>query len=219
MSTDESSTVPADASPILGGRTDGVGVEHVRSGSAELVDQLHGLIAAMVQEGAALGWIDVPGRAEVGELIADLVLASEQGDAALIVLRRESSDDPLGFAYWTRRELETERPHADVGRIAVSSRARGGGLGRRLVEELVSTAEVAGIEVLTLDVRGNNHAAMALYERVGFVEYGRLADYIAIDDERWDNVYYALDLRSKEHGGLIRHGAAPQGPGSSRRNT
>jgi hypothetical protein len=58
---------------------------------------------------------------------------------------------------------------------------------------------------------------MALYERVGFVEYGRLADYIAIEDERWDNVYYALDLRNAEHGDLVRHGDAPQGPGSSRR--
>jgi ribosomal protein S18 acetylase RimI-like enzyme len=195
-------------------------LQHVVDGSAELVDHLHPLIAEMVREGAALGWIEVPSRSEVGELFADLVLAGEHGDAALIVLRRGEGDEAgeaLGFAYWTRRELETERPHADVGRIAISSRARGGGLGRRLVEELVSTARAAGIEVLTLDVRGNNHAAMALYERVGFVEYGRLADYIAIEDERWDNVYYALDLRSDEHGGLVRHGDAPQGPGSSRR--
>lgn len=208
--------------PVTGPAGDVV-LEHVVDGSAELVDELHPLIAEMVREGAALGWIEVPSRSEVGELFADLVLASEHDDAALIVLRRRDSSqttgEAVGFAYWTRRELETERPHADVGRIAVSSRARGGGLGRRLVEELVSTAKAAGIEVLTLDVRGNNHAAMALYERVGFVEYGRLADYIAIEDERWDNVYYALDLRNDEHGGLVRHGDAPQGPGSSRRQS
>ena len=212
MSSDEPRSDPSPVAEVV--------LEHVVDGSAELVDQLHPLIAEMVREGAALGWIEVPSRSEVGELFADLVLASEHGDAALIVLRRrdgDATDEALGFAYWTRRELETERPHADVGRIAISSRARGGGLGRRLVEELVSTARAAGIEVLTLDVRGNNHAAMALYERVGFVEYGRLTDYIAIEDERWDNVYYALDLRNHEHGGLVRHGDAPQGPGSSRR--
>jgi ribosomal protein S18 acetylase RimI-like enzyme len=213
MSTDPPSLTAGSVGDVL--------LEHVVDGSPELVEELHPLIAEMVREGAALGWIEVPSRSEVGELFADLVLASEHDDAALIVLRRrgssESAGEALGFAYWTRRELETERPHADVGRIAISSRARGGGLGRRLVEELVSTAEAAGIEVLTLDVRGNNHAAMALYERVGFVEYGRLADYIAIEDERWDNVYYALDLRNSDHGGLVRHGDAPQGPGSSHR--
>jgi ribosomal protein S18 acetylase RimI-like enzyme len=215
MSADE----PRSGAGVVGD----VALERVVDGSAELVDELHPLIAEMVREGAALGWIEVPSRSEVGELLADLVMASEHDDASLIVLRRRHSGDDageaLGFAYWTRRELETERPHADVGRIAISSRARGGGLGRRLVEELVSTARAAGIEVLTLDVRGNNHAAMALYERVGFVEYGRLADYIAIDDERWDNVYYALDLRNDDHGDLVRHGDTPQGPGSSRRKS
>ncbi len=203
---------------MTGGAAAGAFVlERVGERSVQLVDQLHPLIAEMVQEGAALGWIEVPSRAEVGELLANLLLAVESGDAALVLARRDdASGEPLGFAYWTRRELETERPHADVGRIGVSSRARGGGIGRRLVEELVTTARSAGIEVLTLDVRGNNHAAMALYERMGFVEYGRLADYIAIDDERWDNVYYALDLRTDEHGELIRHGGAAHGPGSSR---
>lgn len=205
--------------PPSGGPTDGIVLQHVVDGSPELVEALHPLIAQMVEEGAALGWIEVPSRAEVGELLADLVLAGEKNDAALVVLRNGPAGEPLGFAYWTRRELETERPHADVGRIAISSRARGGGLGRRLVEKLVDTADAAGIEVLTLDVRGNNHAAMALYERVGFVEYGRLADYIAIADERWDNVYFALDLRTEDDGGLLRHGGSPRGPGASRRRS
>jgi len=183
--------------------------------TGEDVDRLHVLVAEMVHEGAALGWLEVPSRTELGDLVADLIAASETDDACLILA--EDGDDILGFAYWTRRELDTLRPHADVGRIAVSTRARGQGVGRRVLQALVDGAAAAGIEVLTLDVRGNNHAAMALYEHFGFREYGRLPDYIAIGDERWDNVFYALDLRDSAEDGLVRHGRRTVGPGSSER--
>ena len=123
----------------------------------------------------------------------------------------------LGFGYWTRREMETERPHADIGRISIAPQAQGGGNGRALVQAMLAEAEAAGIEVLTLDVRGNNHAAMALYEHLGFKEYGRLPDFVAIGEERWDNVFYAIDLRDPGVDDLIRHGGAPRGPGSSER--
>lgn len=183
--------------------------------TAEDVDRLHVLIAEMVQEGAALGWVDVPARDEVGELVADLIAASDDDNACLILA--EDGEQFLGFAYWTRREMETERPHADVGRVGVSARARGMGLGRRLLQMLVDEARTAGIEVLTLDVRGNNHAAMALYEHFGFKEYGRLPNYIAIGDERWDNVFYAIDLRDSTDDELVRHGGDTIGPGASQR--
>jgi hypothetical protein len=70
------------------------------------------------------------------------------------------------------------------------------------------------VETLTLDVRGNNHAAMALYESLGFEAYGRLPDFVAVGDERWDRVLYRLDLRTADWP-LRRHGAQPVGAGAS----
>lgn len=184
------------------------------------LDQIHRLVAEMVEEGAALGWVDPPSRSDVGELLADLIQGADFDDACLVVAERppEDGQDPevVGFAYWTRRDGATEQPHADIPRVAVSSRVRGGGLGRRLVEGLVDYARKVGVEILTLDCRGNNHAAMHLYERLGFVEYGRIPDFVAIDNERWDNVYFSLDLRGpEEHDDLVRHGDAPRGAGAS----
>ncbi|MBA2551841.1 MAG: GNAT family N-acetyltransferase [Nocardioidaceae bacterium] len=190
-------------------------VHRRRTATGEDVDRLHALVVEMVQEGAALGWVDVPTRAEVGELVADLIAATDSDDACLVLV--EDGDEVLGFAYWTRREMETEQPHADIGRVGVSSRARGGGIGRKVLQCLVDAAHTAGIEVLTLDVRGNNHAAMALYERFGFREYGRIPDFVAIGDERWDNVFYALDLRDARGDDLVRHGDNTVGPGASER--
>ncbi|MDQ3628190.1 MAG: GNAT family N-acetyltransferase [Actinomycetota bacterium] len=190
-------------------------VHRRRTATGEDVDRLHALVVQMVQEGAALGWVDMPTRDEVGELVADLIAATDHDDACLVLV--EDDEEALGFAYWTRREMETERPHADIGRVGVSSRARGGGIGRTVLQCLVDEARTAGIEVLTLDVRGNNHAAMALYERFGFCEYGRIPDFVAIGDERWDNVFYALDLRTAADDDLVRHGDNTVGPGASER--
>jgi RimJ/RimL family protein N-acetyltransferase len=49
--------------------------------------------------------------------------------------------------------------------------------------------------VLTLDLRGDNAGARRLYERLGFVEYGRLPRFVAFGDRRWDKVLMLLDLR------------------------
>lgn len=187
------------------------------------IRQLHGLVSTMVNEGAALGWVDPPSERDLRELVADIVQAGEFDNACLVVAETltngASQPEIVGFAYWSRRDGETEEPHADIPKVAVSSTARGGGLGRRIVEELITYGRKTGIEILTLDVRGNNHAAMALYERLGFEEYGRIEDFVAVDNERWDNVYFSLDLREADEDDLVRHGDAPRGPGASKRRT
>lgn len=184
--------------------------------------QLHGLVTTMVEQGAALGWVEPPSERDLREMVADLIQAGEFDNACFVVAETISTgpDDPpelVGFAFWNRREGETEEPHADIAKVAVAADARGGGLGRRLVEELIAYGRKLGIEILTLDVRGNNHAAMQLYERLGFREYGRIEDFVAVENERWDNVYFSLDLREKDDDDLVRHGGAPRGPGASRR--
>lgn len=183
--------------------------------------QLHGLVTTMVEQGAALGWVEPPSERDLRELVADLIQAGEMDNACLVVAETLTTADEqsqvVGFAYWNRREGETEEPHADIAKVAVSSEARGGGIGRRMVEELISYGRKVGVEILTLDVRGNNHGAMHLYERLGFREYGRIEDFVAVDNERWDNVYFSLDLREADEDDLVRHGDAPRGPGASRR--
>ena len=57
---------------------------------------------------------------------------------------------------------------SDVMTIATLPRARRTGLGRRLLEELVSRARAAGAERLLLEVREDNMAARGLYTQRGF---------------------------------------------------
>ncbi|HSO65185.1 MAG TPA: ribosomal protein S18-alanine N-acetyltransferase [Ornithinibacter sp.] len=58
---------------------------------------------------------------------------------------------------------------ADVMTVAVAPRARGLGLGRRLLDELESRAAARGAASVMLEVRADNAAARALYERGGYV--------------------------------------------------
>ena len=57
---------------------------------------------------------------------------------------------------------------SDVMTIATLPRARGTGLGRRLLAELVDRARSAAAERLVLEVRADNVAARGLYDSAGF---------------------------------------------------
>ncbi len=72
---------------------------------------------------------------------------------------------------------------------------------------LIDTAFEAGIEVLTLDFRGDNGSAAALYRSLGFTEYGRLPRFVAVGPARYDKVFYALDLCTapETRSGMITH--------------
>ncbi len=61
--------------------------------------------------------------------------------------------------------------------IVVDPARRGSGLGARLLKDAMVQAKDAGRTRLQLEVREDNTAAMALYRREGFVEFGRIEHY------------------------------------------
>jgi ribosomal protein S18 acetylase RimI-like enzyme len=160
---------------------------------AELARSAHRLLADLVSGGAALGWVDPPSVDEVTDLLDDVVHAARSGDAALRVAYRDGR--LAGLGYWRRYARPTHRPHADLEKLAVDADAHGRGIGRALTAALIEDARSAGIEVLTLDARGDNVTALGLYRALGFTEYGRLADFVAVGQARYDKVLYMRDLR------------------------
>ena len=150
------------------------------------------LLRDLVAGGAALGWVEPPPAGEVRALLTEV---AADPDAVLVLA---SDDDGLaGLGYWRRYQRPTHRPHADVEKVAVAPSRQGRGVGRRLMTALVAEARAARVEVLTLDLRGDNERAAALYESLGFHRYGRLERFVAVGDRRWDKLLYALDLRDR----------------------
>ena len=56
--------------------------------------------------------------------------------------------------------------------VYVTAAARGRGVGRALLEELIPASEAAGIWTLVAGVQSENRASLALHERVGFRRVG-----------------------------------------------
>ena len=175
-------------------------------------DQMHRVLAAVLEQGGAVGWVTVPDRAESDRWLAERAAEVAAGRSRVALV---SVDGRLaGIGRWSWYASPAVAVNADVRQVMVHPAERGRGLARALVGALVEDAREHGVETLTLDVRGNNHAAMALYEAFGFAVAGRLPDFVAVGAERWDRVLYRLDLRSAD-APVRRHGARPVGPGAS----
>lgn len=66
---------------------------------------------------------------------------------------------------------------ADLNRVVVAEARRGRGLGRALVEAGLARAAAHACDEMLLEVRSDNTAAIALYERQGFAPIAERRDY------------------------------------------
>jgi len=72
---------------------------------------------------------------------------------------------------------------AQILDIAVGPMRRGNGIARLLMDHAISVALDKGAEVLSLEVRSSNIAAISLYERCGFVRTGLRSKYYEGKDD------------------------------------
>jgi ribosomal protein S18 acetylase RimI-like enzyme len=81
---------------------------------------------------------------------------------------------PVGFAVLSPPDLPVAVTQDDIElkRIYLLHRFQGGGLGRRLLEWSAAQARSMGKKRLLLGVKADNTAALAFYDRVGFVRIG-----------------------------------------------
>jgi len=70
-------------------------------------------------------------------------------------------------------------PDADVVTIMTAPEARGQGLANRLLTDFIAAAAAEGVSALILEVAEDNHPAIALYRKHGFIEAGRRPRYYA----------------------------------------
>jgi ribosomal protein S18 acetylase RimI-like enzyme len=168
---------------------------------------VHAVVAAVVARRGAVGWEHVPGRPEVDDWLREVVRSGR-------IVTAYDGAELLGLGTWRRLDYPVLRHNGEIRRVMTHPDARGRGLARAVTSALVEDARRSGVEVVTIDCRGNNHGALALYASLGFVPTGRRPDYIAIGDERFDQVLLHLDLRSGP-GGTVRHGGRRESAGST----
>jgi ribosomal-protein-alanine acetyltransferase len=74
-------------------------------------------------------------------------------------------------------------PEAELETICVARESQRGGVGGRLLRELIEELRAAGVSDLNLEVRASNGAAVGLYLALGFAETGRRPRYYADPEE------------------------------------
>lgn len=176
-------------------------------------DAVHACVVAVAAAQGAVGWLEVPGRAEVDGWL-DRTLLTGRTVAAYATDDRGPGDRLVGLGHWSRMPQPVLSGMAEISKVMTAPGVRGRGVARSVTGALVEDARADGVEVLTLDCRGNNHGALALYAGLGFVTTGRRPDVIAVGAERFDQVLLHLDLRTGP-GDTVRHGSRREGPGST----
>jgi len=134
----------------------------------ELIRQLARLHAEAMAAGMALGAT----AATDLEALHEAALA----DGGRVVLVAEEGEEVVGMAHLVPSGAANAAHRAEVQRVAVAERARGAGVGRRLMEAVEDAALNRGLTLLWLTTHDGS-AACAFYEAVGYTKLGVMTDY------------------------------------------
>lgn len=133
------------------------------------------------------------GRATSPEKLASRI----SGDGDDFVLGAFDADNKLlGYAGFQRETRVKLRHKGKVQGMYVVPAARGTGLGRRLLLDLVERVRALdGMESLTLTVTHSNESARQLYLSAGFISFGVEPNAIKVDGVPYAKEHMALALK------------------------
>ena len=88
------------------------------------------------------------------------------------------------------RNNEAQAFAGTISALFVAPWARGRGIGKKLVSELEREARELGLAVLNLDLRDTQHAAIGLYESLGYRRWGIHPCYAQVEGRVVPGHYY-----------------------------
>ena len=131
----------------------------------EHLDRYRACLDAVAREGRWLALGQAPSIEQTRAFMANILAGN--GVQVFAV----DGDRVLGWADIVRPPHAATRHAGELG-MGVLKSHRGQGLGRALIERALADAWALGLRRMALDVRVDNHAALALYASVGFVHEG-----------------------------------------------
>ncbi len=142
----------------------------LRTPKWEDLDDLLELINSLVEEKAEIVMDEKLSREQEVEWLSGALLSLEKGEIFFLVAEVDgkvvaSSDLHVGKG--------SQRRAGAVG-IAIKSGFRGLGIGTRVMRAIVKEAQRISLKVLVLSVFATNKRAIHVYEKVGFVQTGRV---------------------------------------------
>jgi GNAT superfamily N-acetyltransferase len=142
------------------------------------IDQLSDVLLDCVEGGASVSFMQPMARETATLFWQGVFDAVARGERTLLV-----AGDAHGIAGTVQliTDMPENQPHrADVAKLLVHRRARGAGIGRRLMLAVEDAARGQGRRVLVLDTA--SETAERLYERLGWQRVGVVPDYALLPD-------------------------------------
>jgi len=146
--------------------------------AAERIDQLADVLLDCVEGGASVSFMLPMARETAVDFWRKVADGVARGERTLLV-----AEDGEGIAGTVQliTDMPENQPHrADVAKLLVHRRARGAGIGQRLMEAVEAAARGQGRRVLVLDTA--SPTAERLYERLGWQRVGVVPDYALMPD-------------------------------------
>jgi GNAT superfamily N-acetyltransferase len=154
-------------------------VRRLDAGAAlEYIDQLADVLLDCVEGGASVSFMLPMARATALSFWRKVADGVARGERTLLVA--EDEDGIVGTVQLITDMPENQPHRADVAKLLVHRRARGAGIGRRLMEAVEDAAREQGRRVLVLDTASDT--AERLYERLGWQRVGVVPDYALMPD-------------------------------------
>jgi ribosomal protein S18 acetylase RimI-like enzyme len=158
-------------------------------------DDLHALCEAThaaILEGGGFGWVNPPGRQSLETYYRGVLLVPERS-----LFLASVDGTVVGSAQLVRppRNNEAQAFAASLMHSFVAPYARGHGMARLLTQTVEEAARSLGYQVLNLDVRETQAAAIRLYESLGYVRWGVHPNYARVGGKTVRGFYYYKRLQ------------------------
>ncbi len=147
---------------------------------------------AAIIDGGGFGWVKSPGRLALESYFRGVLLVPER---QLFVARLD--DVIVGSAQLVRppRNNEAQAFAATLMHAFIAPYARGHGLARMTTRRVEEGARALGYQVLNLDVRETQLAAIYLYEGLGYERWGEHPCYARVGGQTVRGFYYVKMLQ------------------------
>ena len=170
----------------------GLGVERAAELPDDDLQALCEAADAAIIEGGGFGWVKSPGRLALQSYFRGVLLVPER---ELFVARLDGTI--VGSAQLVRppRNNEAQAFAATIMHSFVAPYARGHGLARLMTRRMEDGARALGYQVLNLDVRETQEAAIRLYEGLGYHRWGEHPAYARVGGRTVRGVFFTKLLQ------------------------
>jgi len=156
----------------------------LRAPKWEDLDDLLQLINSLVDERADIFRVEKASRMEEIDWLSRVLASLEKDEVFFLV----AEVDGRVIASSDLRPQRGYEKHVGVIGIVIKNGFRDAGIGTEIMRTLVEQGGKMGLKVLTLSAFGTNKRAIHVYEKVGFVETGRIPKKHFRDDQYIDEV-------------------------------